>query len=107
MNGFQVTFFTEQDRRYGHQPLHEWLLQLGKSIGISGGTIMSGAEGFGRSGKLHFAHFFRLADQPVEVTMAMTEEQVRALFARIEQEKIDLFYVKSPVEFGTVGSARS
>lgn len=104
MKGYQVTFFTEQSHRHGHQPLHEWLLQLGKSLGIKGGTSMVCAEGFGRSGKLHLAHLFSLRDQPIEVTMAMTEDQVQALFARLEQDKVDVFYVKSPVEYGTVGT---
>lgn len=105
MNGFQITFFTEQSRKHGHQPLHGWLLQVAKSLGIEGGTSIVGAEGQGRSGHLHVAHLFSLGEQPVEVTMAMSEEQVGLLFARLEQEKINIFYVKSPVEYGIVGGA--
>lgn len=104
MKGYQVTFFTEQSRMRDHQPLHEWLLHLGQSLGIQGGTSMVCAEGRGRSSKLHLAHFFSLSDQPIEVTMAMTEEQVTALFERLEKERVDVFYVKSLIEFGTVGT---
>ncbi len=25
MNGYQLTFFTQQNRRHGHQPLAKWL----------------------------------------------------------------------------------
>jgi PII-like signaling protein len=105
MKGYQVTFFTEQNHRYGHQVLHEWLLYLARSMGIQGATCVIGAEGFGRSGKMHLAHFFSLAEQPVEVTMAMSEEQTQALFERLNQEAVDIFYVKSTVEYGTVGTA--
>ena len=64
---------------------------------------MMAAEGVDHTGRWHSAHFFDLADQPVEVTMAMTEDQAANLFAKIEQEKVQVFYVKAAVEFGTVG----
>ncbi len=104
MNGYQITFFTGQSCRHGHTPMHEWLMQLAKSLGIRGSTAVLGAEGFGRSGRFHSAFFFELADQPVEVTVAATAEQVDALFERLELEQVNLFYVKTPVEFGTVGA---
>ena len=43
------------------------------------------------------------ADQPVEVTMAVSPAQCTALFERLEAEQANLFYVKTPVEFGVVG----
>jgi PII-like signaling protein len=103
MQGFQVTFFTEQGRRHGRQQIQEWLMALGKSLGIKGITTVVGVEGIGRDGKLHSAHFFELAEQPVEVTMIVTQPQAAALFEQLEQEHADLFYVKMPVEFGVVG----
>ncbi len=104
MKGFQITFFTQQDRRHGHLPMFEWLMQEAKALGIRGSTVVTAAEGYGHSGRRHSAHFFELADQPVEVTMAMTEDQAMALFERLEHEKANVFYVKAPVEFGTVGA---
>jgi uncharacterized protein len=103
MNGFQVTFFTEQGRRHGHMPIHQWMLELAKSLGIRGVTTSVGIEGVGRDGKTHSAHFIELADQPIQITMALTEEQYRTLFEHLIQEKANLFYVKAAVEFGTVG----
>lgn len=105
MKGFQVTFFTQQDRRVGHKPVHDWLIEVCRSLGIKGITTIAGVEGVGRGGKVHSAHFVELADQPLEMTMALSEEQYSALFARLELEKADLFYVKTAVEFGVVGSA--
>ncbi len=103
MQGFQVTFFTEQGRRHGHQRVDEWLKDIGKSVGCGGITTATGVDGTGRGGKLHSAHFIELADQPIEITMALTHEQCDALFARLEQDKANIFYVKTPVEFGVVG----
>ncbi len=104
MTGFQVTFFTCQDRRHGHEPVYEWLMHLVASLGIHGATLTMGAESLGRSGKLHSKYFVELADQPIEVTVAMTENQCKTLFERLEAEKANLFYIKSPVEFGRSGS---
>lgn len=103
MQGYQVTFFTQQDRRHGHQLLHEWLMNLAKSLGIRGSTAIVGAEGYGRHGRFHSAHFFELTDQPIEVVMVMNADQADRLFAQLEAEQVNLFYVKTLVEFGVVG----
>ena len=104
MKGFEVTFFTQQGRRHGNHPIHQWLMEVGKSLGIKGVTTVVGAEGIGREGRLHSQHFFELADQPIEVTMALTEKQSTAIFEYLEQAHADLFYVRTRVEFGRVGS---
>ena len=105
MNGYQVTFFTERNQRQGGQQKHEWLLDLAMSLGIGGGTVIDCAEGSGRSGKMHMVHLFSLRDQPMEVTMAMTEAQLDALFARLEAEKANMFYLKAACEFGKAGAS--
>lgn len=107
MQGFQVTFFTEQGRRHGRQRIDEWLRDIGTSIGIRGITTAVATEGRGRDGKLHSAHFIELIDQPIEITMALTQAQYESLFARLEQEQANLFYVKAPVEFGVVGEVEN
>ncbi|HEX4986083.1 MAG TPA: DUF190 domain-containing protein [Burkholderiales bacterium] len=103
MQGYQVTFLTQQDRRHGHQPMHDWLVALARELGIQGSTVVAAAEGYGRAGRLHSVHFFELADQPMEVVMAMTQQQAAALFERLDREKANLFYMKTPVEYGVVG----
>ncbi len=103
MNGFQVTFFTEQGRRLGHHPVDKWLIELARSLGVSGITTAAGMEGVGRDGKLHSAHFVELADQPIAITMVVTGDQLEKLFAHLEQEQANLFYVRTEVEFGVVG----
>lgn len=104
MKGYQVTFFTQQNRHHGHTQMHQWLMEEARALGIRGSTALVAADGIDHTGRWHSAHFFELADQPVEVTMAMTEEQATIVFARLEAEKVNLFYVKAPVEFGTVGA---
>jgi PII-like signaling protein len=104
MKGYQLEFFMEQNKRKDHQALYEWLLDLARKQGISGATVMMGAMGFGHHSRLHSAHFFDLADQPVLVTMVVREEESVKLFKLLEQENTQMFYVKIPVEFGTLGT---
>ena len=105
MQGFQITFFTQQDRRHGHTPLAEWLLLEAQKLGLRGGTLVAAAEGFGHHGKLHSAHFFELADQPLEVTLAASAADTERLFQRLRAQQIDVFYVKTPIEFGMSSEA--
>jgi PII-like signaling protein len=103
MQGYQITFFTQQDRRHKGKPLADWLVHLAQELGLSGATLISGNEGFGHHGRLHSAHFFELADQPQEVVLAATAEETERLFERLKAEGVQLFYVKTPVEFGVLG----
>lgn len=103
MNGYQITFFTQQDRRHKGKPLAEWLVHLAKEMGLPGATLLTGSEGLGHDRRIHSARFFELADQPVEVVMAVDTEQAERLFARLKAEGVHLFYVKTAVEFGVLG----
>ncbi|MDE2304468.1 MAG: DUF190 domain-containing protein [Gammaproteobacteria bacterium] len=103
MRGFQITFFTHQDRRHEGKPLGEWLILLARQMGLSGATLMSATEGFGASGKLHSARFFDLADQPIEILVTVSEQQAEKLFERLRAEGLHLAFVKTAVEFGRIG----
>lgn len=105
MKGYQITFFTVQDHHHQHKPMAEWLLQTAHDLGLSGATIMAASEGYGHHRRLHSAHFFELADQPQDVVMAATEEECERLFEFLRKEGVRLFYVKSEVEFGTLGES--
>jgi len=107
MKGFLVIFITQQSRRHHGKMLGDWLVDLAQEMGLRGATLATGIEGFGHSGKLHSSHFFELADQPTEIHMAITEEESVRLFERLEAEDISLFYIKTPVEFGSVGRLAS
>ena len=103
MNGYQITFFTHQDRRHKGKPMGEWLLGLVNELGLRGASLHSGGESFSRGGRVHSAHFFELSDQPIEVLVAVTSEQWTLLLERLKTENVHLFYVKTAVEFGVLG----
>lgn len=103
MRGYQLTFYTQRGRTQGLLGIAEWIMKTAKELGIKGGTLSNAETGFGRDGKYYSAHFFELAEQPVEITMAVTSEQAQALFAKIEKASLQVFFVKIPVEFGITG----
>ena len=103
MKGYQISFLAEQNRRIEHKQAMEWLLQLAKELGISGCTVFSGVESFGADGRRHSARFFELADQPMEMVMAVTGEQADRLFERIAAMDTKIFYIKTPIEYGQLG----
>ncbi|WP_332774930.1 DUF190 domain-containing protein [Polaromonas sp.] len=105
MQGYQLTFFTQQDRRIHGKPLAEWLLTAARDMGIRGGTVVAASQGLGHDRRLHSAHFVDLADQPVEITFAVSQAESDQLLALMAQQEGRVFYVKAPVEFGSVGQA--
>lgn len=100
MQGFKLTFYTQQDRRHKGQTLGKWLVHTARELGIGGATLIGAAEGFGHDRKLRAASFFELADQPIEVTMALSTAEAERLFARLNSEGLNIFYVLSPIEYG-------
>lgn len=103
MQGYQLTFFTHQNRQHRHMPLAEWLLRAARDLGIGGATIIAAAEGYGHHRRIHSARFFEIGDQPQEILMAVTEDEARRLFDLLRSEGVHLVYVKIPVEFGVLG----
>jgi PII-like signaling protein len=103
MNGYQLTFFTQQNHRHHGKSLAHWLLEKARAIGIGGATLVAGAEGFGHHRHLHVAHLINFSDQPLEVVMAVTPEEADQIFSLLNAEKIKVVYSKTPVEFGMLG----
>ena len=40
MNGYQITFFTQQDRRHRGKPMADWLVVLAGELGLRGATVI-------------------------------------------------------------------
>jgi PII-like signaling protein len=103
MKGYQLEFFTQQDLFHGGKHMSDWLVDLARSHGIRGASVFMGATGFGPDRRFSAAQMFDLIDHPVQILMIVSEEECERLFALLIKEKVDLFYVKLPVEYGKVG----
>lgn len=103
MQGVYLKFYVTEHKEHDGILLFEWLLEQAKKSGFHGGTAMRAEAGFGRHGKLHEETFFELAaDLPVEVSFVVSEEEAERFLALLRTEKLELFYVRFPVEYGTI-----
>ncbi|MFZ0564716.1 MAG: DUF190 domain-containing protein [Chlamydiales bacterium] len=101
MKGICLKFYAYEFQKQHGILLYEWLLELARKEGIHGGTAFRGISGFGRHGNLHEERFFELAGNvPVEVSFIVNEEEAKHFLNLLKNEKLDLFYVKFPVEHG-------
>ncbi|HJU21388.1 MAG TPA: DUF190 domain-containing protein [Casimicrobiaceae bacterium] len=103
MNGTLLRFYVHENRKRGRILLYEWLLEQAKRLGIHGGSAFRAIAGFGRNGILHEEHFFELAgDLTVEIDFAVTDDEANRLLDFIRAERVSIFYVRTPIEFGTI-----
>ena len=103
MNGTLLRFCVHENRKHGHVLLYEWLLDEARKLGIHGGSAFRAIAGFGRHGVIHEEHFFELAgDLTVEIDFAVGADEAQRLLDRIRAERIGIFYVRLPIEFGVV-----
>ncbi|WP_433847362.1 DUF190 domain-containing protein [Acinetobacter proteolyticus] len=106
MNGFLLSFYTAQNRTYQGQMMSEWLFAVAKQMNLRGATVLAGMEGVDHQGLFHSASFFELADRPVQIQFAVSNQQATELLGYLNDKEISLFYVKTPIEYGVVGQAK-
>ncbi len=94
MNGTYLKFYVHEHRQHHGILLYEWLLERAKKMGIHGGSAFR-AIAFELAGNL-----------PVEVVFIVSNEEATQLLKLIEQEKIHVFYVLTPVEYGVINGDR-
>jgi PII-like signaling protein len=105
MTGTYLRFYMHENRKHHGILLYEWLLETAKKTGIHGGSAFRAIAGYGRHGVLHEQHFFELAgDLTVEVEFVVSDEEAEKLLDHLRREKVRLFYLKVPAEFGTIES---
>ena len=104
MQGCYLKFYVQESHRHHGVLAYEWILAEAKKHGIHGGSAFRAIAGFGRHGRMQQERFFELAgDLPVEVGFALGETEAASFLAHLASEKLQLFYVKLPLEMGVVG----
>lgn len=105
MKGTLLRFYVHENRRHRHALLYDWLLEQARELGINGGSAFRAIAGFGRHGILHEEHFFELAgDVTVQVELAVSDDEAERMLARIREEGIAIFYIRIPIEYGSIGN---
>ncbi len=104
MQGSLVEFYTTHDRQYQGRTLSTWLIEEARRFGVPGATLSVAGSGFGAGGHLHSAHFFELADEPVCVRIIAEDALATRFMQHLEQLGLALFFVRTAVQFGKLGS---
>jgi PII-like signaling protein len=80
-----MRIFIGESDRFGHKPLYEALVELLRSEGFAGATVLRGISGFGANRVYHTQKLLDLsADLPLIVEVVDTVEKVNAIMPRID-----------------------
>jgi len=100
MEGFIVTFFTQQKWEQDGVSVASWIVETAKQLGIRGATLLEARVGFGHDGRFHSESIFDLEDPPMQVVLVLTADECQRLFAAIKKKQLSVFYTKTATEFG-------
>jgi len=92
-------FVTESQRHHG-KLVYEWLLDMAREMGVSGGSAFRALAGFGRHGR-HDAGFFELAGEvPVVVEFFVDEAMADRLLEAVSDAGLNLVFARLPAQTG-------
>jgi hypothetical protein len=78
-------FIGESDTWHG-KPLYEAIVQVARSEGLAGATVLRGIEGFGADSRLHTSRILRLSeDLPVVIEIVDAAENVDAILPKLDE----------------------
>ncbi|MDX1803401.1 MAG: DUF190 domain-containing protein [Alcanivorax sp.] len=101
--GYEVIFIAPQNRRHHGKLVTDLVIEEAEKIDLHRVTKRSDLEGTGHSGHTHAAHFFELADQPIELIYLLDEASADALIKAVDAAGIPVFCVKWQAAFGELG----
>lgn len=78
-------FIGERDK-YKHIPLYEALVELFRTDGFAGATVLRGVAGFGAHSMYHTDRLLRLStDLPIVIEVVDARARVEAILPRVEE----------------------
>ena len=88
----------ESDHWHG-QPLYHAIVELCRSRGIAGATVLRGIEGYGAKAHLHTSRILSLSlDLPIIIEVVDQEDRVRAILPDLDAMVADGLITLAPVE---------
>lgn len=104
MSGNFLKLYVPQNAKHGGKLMYEWLMEEARDLGIPGGSAFRAIAGYGRHGRMHEEHFFEMADDlPMMVEFFAEESAITLLLARLQAERVSLFYIRFPAIGGITG----
>jgi hypothetical protein len=81
-----MRIFIGESDQWERRPLFMALLELFRSKGLAGATVLKGVAGFGPDSIIHTASLLRLsADLPLIIEIVDTEEHLQAIVPEIDR----------------------
>ena len=81
-----VRIYVGEADHHGGKPLYQAIVELLRSRGLAGATVLRGIEGFGANARLHTTRLLRLSeDLPVLIEVVDTEERIRAILPELDE----------------------
>ena len=78
-------FVSETDRHEG-KPLFEAIVQLARTRGLAGATVLRGLQGFGAHSRVHTAKILRLSDDlPIVIEIVDRPERIESILPELDQ----------------------
>lgn len=66
--------------------LYQAIVEVMRSSGLAGATVLRGIEGFGKSSRLHTSHILRLsADMPIVIECVDSAEKIEKVLPQIDE----------------------
>ncbi|EKF76076.1 hypothetical protein A11A3_01240 [Alcanivorax hongdengensis A-11-3] len=101
--GYEVIFIAPQNRRHEGKLVTDRVIEEAEKLGLHRVTKRSDLEGTGHSGHTHAAHFFELADQPIELIYLLDDATADKLITAVDAAGIPVFCVQWQAAFGELG----
>ena len=77
-------FVGETDRHEG-KPLFEAIVQLARTRGLAGATVLRGLQGFGAHSRVHTAKILRLSDDlPIVIEIVDRPERIESILPELD-----------------------
>lgn len=84
--GKLLRVFVGESDRHGHKPLYQAIVEMLRTEGIAGATVLRGIEGYGAHSRLHTARILRLSeDLPIVIEAVDRSERIDAIMPRLDE----------------------
>ena len=81
-----LRIFIGESDDHGGKPLYQAIVELLRSEGLAGATVLRGIEGFGKSSRLHAAHILRLSeDLPIVIECVDASAKIEAILPALDE----------------------
>ncbi|NGX28991.1 MAG: hypothetical protein K940chlam1_01183 [Candidatus Anoxychlamydiales bacterium] len=103
MKNVCLKLFAYEKQKHKGILIYEWLLKLAKKNDIAGGNVFRAIAGYGHKGVIHEDRFYELAGNvPIKISFITDREKATSFINLLKEEKLNLFYEISEIEYGRI-----